>query len=415
MQRDGPRGTIPPPSERHRAGPRWPLQVIVGLLVVAAALFGMRLLRHPSEPAPQDSGRSPAESVDVAHPGVAREPAPIRPAAASVLDGEFMARLRLADTHRLLGDIGVSADVLALLAEQRLAEAARALDTQARANDRTAVVALARLAHACTSGAPDTPGATESDFSHAAQRARDLSTEARLRIEASITFIRERRATMKKACADTRFDAQAIADRLRRAAAAGDEMSLWELGNEASAEAQRKHWTSAAMLGYVPAQVSLAQSLMSENLDNDPRLRDQLSFWLTSAARQSPRGKTMLAECMLNGCGVKPPDGSTAASLLEEAVLSGTAEALAPLQSIGGDDPAAPTDAQLFSLNAFLQRLNERGCYGEFYPGYAVNSHENQQQLALRLSPSGLEEAQRLTDGYWRDHGAQALSTLHCN
>jgi hypothetical protein len=412
MQRGGPRGTLPPPSERHKPGPRWPLQVMVGVAVIAAAFFGMKLLRH--EPGPPSSPRS-AEPGEVTPPQEAQETAPVRPAATGTLDAGFIARLRLAGAYLLLGDIDVPPHIRNWIAEQRFAEATRALDAPARSNDRNAIVALARLAHACVLEGPDAQSALESAFGYAARRARDMPKEGQQRVEASIAFIRERQATMKQACAEARFDSQAITERLRRSAAAGDEMSLWELGNEAAPDAQRKHWTSAAMLGYPPAQLDLAESLMWENINGDRREQNRLNFWLTASARQSPRGKAMLAECMLKNCGVQSADGASAASLLQEAVLSGVTSALTLLASISGDDPAAPTDEQLYGLNAFLQRLNELGCFGEQYPTNAVNFQDHLQQLALRLSPSGLQEVPRLTEDYWREHGAQARSSLHCD
>jgi len=414
MQRGGPRGTIPPPSERHPAGPRWPLQVIAGVCVVVAVFFGMRLLRHHPTPATPPS-EHPPETVAVTPPDDVQATQPVDAAAASALEPAFVSRLQLSGAHRLLGGIEVAPDVLGAVAELRLAEATRTLETQARGGDRNAIAALARLAYVCESGDPQIPGPGGAALNDASRRAQDVLKDNRQRVEAGIVLVQERQAAMKKACADTRFDSQAIHERLRRTAAAGDEISLWELGNESPSPAQRKHWTSAAMLGYLPAQLDLAESLMADNISGDRRELNRMSFWLTSAAAQSPRGKAMLAQCVVNNCGVLPPSGASAASLLQEAALSGEAAALGPLASIPSEDPAAPTNEELYGLNAFLRRLNELGCYGEFYPANAVDIEDRLQQLALRLSPSGVEEAHRLADEYWRVNGARARSQLHCD
>src|SRR5262245_39175109 len=196
MQRGGPRGTIPPPSQRHPAGPRWPLQVIVGVCVIVAVFFGMRLLRH--EPAPsQPTSTRPPEAGEVTRPDALPETQPVRPVATgSALEAEFVSRLRLAGARRVLGNIDVAPDVLELVAELRLAEATDALETQARGGDRTAIVALAHLEHTCESDAPDFRGASDAALTDAARRAREMPKATRQRVEASITLVQGRRAAM---------------------------------------------------------------------------------------------------------------------------------------------------------------------------------------------------------------------------
>src|SRR5882672_2829557 len=419
MQRGGPRSTIPPPSQRPRAGPRWPLQVIVGACVVAAAFFGMRALRHEADTPP------PARFSDKS---VARPETPhtdmsdtrtVSPVAAPTIDvASFIRHLRQADTYRVLGDIEVAGDVRDLIAQEHVAEAANRLETLSRADNRDANVALARLARTCVAEDPDTRRSAESAHAEASRRAKDLSPETRQRLQASLALSQERRATLTNACKQARFDSRAIDQRLRGAAAAGHEASLWQLGNEVEGdlETRRKHWLSAAMLGYLPAQLDLAESLMQDALRGDRRERGRMNFWLETAAKQSPQGKALLAECLLDSCNAQPPDTATAASLLQEATLSGAAESLGTLASLSSDDPAAPTDERMYSLNAFLQRLNDLGCYGDdLYPGTALRTGEHLQQLALRLSPSGLQQAQRMADEDWRAHGAEARAAIHCD
>jgi hypothetical protein len=102
--------------------------------------------------------------------------------------------------------------------------------------------------------------------------------------------------------------------------------------------------------------------------------------------------------------------------VLREAILLGVAYAPTTLASIPADDAAAPTEAELYSYNSFLQRLNDLGCYGpDLYPTNAVNMRDYSQQAEMRLSPSALDEARRTADEMWREHGAQARAAWHCD
>jgi hypothetical protein len=418
MQRGGPRNTIPPPSQRHPPGRRWPLQVIVGVCVVVAAYFGMRLLHHEPAPAATPSAGDtprPAETPDAIAPELQTLP---QVAAPSSDLGPFVGQLCQAETFRILGDIPVAGEIRDLINQAHVADAAARLEVLARANDRDANVALARLVSACATEEPDTRRSTETAQAEASRRAADLSPDTRRRVSASLAFRQERLAALSKDCERAHFDSPAIEQRLRSAAAAGHEASLWQLGNQAAGDInlQRKHWLSAAMLGYLPAQLDLAESLMLDTQRGDDQSnRGRLNFWLEAGGRQSPRGKVLLADCLVSGCTGQPLDTARAASLLQEAVLSGATESLASLASFPAEDAAAPTDEQMFGYNAFLQRLNELGCYGEFYPTNAVHLDDHLKQLALRLSPSGLQAAKLLADDEWREHGAQARTALHCN
>ena len=154
---------------------------------------------------------------------------------------------------------------------------------------------------------------------------------------------------------------------------------------------------------------------MLENSSGDRRERGAMNFWLQSAARGSPQGKLLLGECLVNSCNAQPPDMATAGQVLREAVFLGVVYAPTTLASIPADDAAAPTDAEMYSFNSFLQRLNDLGCYGaDLYPTNALHISDHLQQLGLRLSPAALEEARRLSDQAWREHGAQARAAWHC-
>src|SRR5262249_4549560 len=117
-----------------------------------------------------------------------------------------------------------------------------------------------------------------------------------------------------------------------------------------------------------------------------------------------------------NSCNAQPPDFATAARVLRDATLLGVAYAPTTLASIPAEDAAAPTDTELYAFNAFLQRLNDLGCYGaDLYPSNAVNMADYAQQSELRLSPSALVEARKTADSLWSEHGASARAAWHCD
>ena len=419
MQRGGPRGTIPPPSGRPRAGRRWPLQVIVGVGIVGVAFLGLRLLRQPgstpSPLAPGENSTSPrAEAIARKRlADVTPAPSPVPPA--RDLDA-FAHRLRRAETYRIYSDLELPAHVRALISDLRIAEAAAELDAMSRANDRNATVALARLARECTGENEDTRRSWELAYADAARRANEMPADVHARVQTSMNERSERLTRLQQSCAHANLNMRAIDQRLRSAAAAGHEASLWQLGSEAgSVESQRRYWLSAAMLGFLPAQLDLAESLMGDALAGRPGDVARMTFWLQAVAKESARGKLMLGECLARGCNGQAPDVTASGQLLREAVWGGVAYATAPLASLPPEDPAAPTDAELYALNTFVQQLNDRGCYGDYYPTNAVRIGEQLRELEMRLSPSALQEGKRLADETWREHGAQAQAEWHCD
>ena len=419
MQRGGPRGTIPPTSERHGAGRRWALQLLAGVGVVGAVFFGLRLLHNEPDAAQNASDSTTGPRVDAAKlrdlAAPANAPSAPHPTATSLDLEAFVGRLQRVRSYAVLGDISVPEGIRVSVAELRIAQAAAALEERARANDRDANVALSRLELACRGEHPDTTRSFDAANAEAAERATKMPAETRERIKASIAARRERFTRMSEACAEARFDSPTISQRLREAAAAGHEASLWQLGNLADIETARRYWLSAAMLGFGPAQVDLAQNLMYHPTSKDADARAQMQYWLQAAAKQSWAGKVTLGECLIAGCSGQPPDTAGAAQQLREAVFLGAASAPEALASIPADDPAAPTDLEIYTYESFLQRLNELGCYGaDQYPSNALRINDHLRQLALSLSPSALADAQTLADQAWRDHGVQARAAWHC-
>ena len=337
-------------------------------------------------------------------------------------DAEFIKQLQRVGARRVLEDTPYSAETLDLVAKTRIADAVEQLEAKAVLGNRDANVVLARLNWVCegndaTNQSAESLDATRAPLEMPQGELDQLPAELRRRIEVSRMVEQRERANLSRACGEAQFDPVAIDVRLRDAAEAGHEASLWEVGRRSLDPAVRhKNWLSAAMLGYVPAQVGLAESLMAENLKGDRRNRGRMNFWLEAAARQSPRALMRQGECRLNGCNAQPPDAESAVPLLREAVVQGESGAFAALASISTGDPAAPSDVELYGLQSFLQQLNELGCYGaaNFGPR-ALESRQSLHELGNRLSPGGLDDAKAQAGALWREHGLKARQVRGCD
>jgi TPR repeat protein len=422
MPRAGPKRTIPSPVERPASARRWPTQALVGAAVIVAIFLLLRWMNAGEGPVEGVPDAEPARpESQAAAPGA---PAPAdgpRAAQASAPDPKFLARLQRNSARRWLRDTPYSADVVELVAAARIREAATVLESGSAAGDGDSTVVLTQLQMLCQS--PDTvrrqagePPALASALETELARAAPVPADLRARIEASAQADRETRARLERACRDTSFNTSAIVQRLRSAADNGHEPSLWALGRYFDDAQQRsRHWLSAAMLGYPPAQADLAASLLEESLQGDRRNRGQMNFWLQTAAKHSPAIKAQLGECILNGCNAQPPDTGAAAALLREATLLGEGAALDALATISRSDPLAPSEEELYGLQSFLQRLNETGCYGTAgYPVVALKSLRSLREIGRGLSPHNLDDAEKLGAARWHNHSTAARRAQHC-
>ncbi|MGH8631850.1 MAG: hypothetical protein ACREU7_13950, partial [Burkholderiales bacterium] len=270
-----------------------------------------------------------------------------------------MRQLERTFARRILKGTPYTAEVADLLATARIADAAALLEARAARGDRGATVVLAHLNGLCESQTAATRWQEALELNRGQleieqARSAPVTEDVRRRIEMSLASEERRQASWSRACKDARFDRATIDQRLRKAAEAGHEASLWVLGHRTDdVELRNKYWLSAAMLGYPPAQADLAGSLLQENLQGDRRNRGRMNFWLEAAAKHSPTVKQELGECLLNGCNAQPPDSESAVPPLREAALLGELGAFDALASISRSDPAALSDEELYGLQSF--------------------------------------------------------------
>ena len=420
MPRAGPKSTIPPAAERPAATRRWPLQVLAGVAAIGTLFLLMRWLNEGTEPtrAASSAGDSPVTSGE-RRDEPRQAPQQAAPAVVEPGDAQFVAQLERSAARHLLRDTPYTTAVAELVAAVRIADAAALLDAGSTAGDRDATVVLLQLRMLCESpeakGADPEPagGSLERELARAAPVPADL----RRRIGLSVETESARRLKLQRACADARFNALAIEQRVRSAAQAGHEPSLWALGRYFDdAEQRERHWLSAAMLGYPAAQSALAESLLEENLRGDRRNRGRMNFWLQAAAKHSPQVKAKLGECALNGCNAQPPDAEGAVPLLRDAALLGELTAFDALASVSKGEEVAPSDEELYGLQVFLQRLNDTGCYGAAaYPGAALKGLRSLKEIGSRISPHALQDAEQRAAAHWREHGAAARRAQGCD
>ena len=397
------------------------MQVLAGATALGALFLLMRWLNEGSErpSADTNAGAARVESTSQSSEAPPETAPDEKPAETAPGDAEFIAQLERSSARRLLRDTPYTADVVDLVATARIVDAAALLEGRSAGGDRDATVVLLQLEMLCES--PDSvrerpvepAGSLEIELARTAPVPADL----RRRIEASTRADSERRAHIGRACKDVRFDARAIEHRLRDAAQAGHEASLWALGRYLDDPMEReRHWLSAAMLGHPAAQADLADSLLQESLRGDRRNRGKMNFWLQAAAKHSPEVKAKLGECVLNGCNAQPPDAGAAVPLLREAALLGELAAFDALASVSKSEAAAPSDEELYSLQAHLQRLNETGCYGtETYPAAALKSLRSLREIGSVLSPHAVQVADQRAAAHWHNRGAAARRVQGCD
>ncbi len=422
MAHASPKRTIPPPRERQPAR-RWPLQVLVGGVALGAILLLMQWLNEPSGPATDRAASTGDTSRTPTQPDQGEPPASVEDATTGreADDAEFVTRLERSAARRFLRDTPYTADVAELVAGAQIADAAALLEARSAGGDRDATVVLLHLQALCerqtsVTGIQDPSAPGSGSLENELARAAPVPAEVRRRIELSTAAERDGRLKLKRACQEARFGTPTLEQRLRSAAAAGHEASLWALARRTDDPQLRdRQWLSAAMLGYPPAQADLADSLLQESLQGDRRNRGRMNFWLEAAAKHSPQVKRQLGECLLNGCNAQPPDSESAVPLLREAALLGELAAFGVLASVSRSDPMALSDEELYGLQSFLERLNDSGCYGPAaYPTAALRSVRTLREIGTRLSPHALREAEELAAAHWRDHGPAARRAQGC-
>jgi hypothetical protein len=398
------------------------MQVLVGVAVIVAVFLLLRWLREPSQPEGTALDTEPAFAPSAPQASETARGTDKAPGDARPVDPQFLAQLRRSAARRMLRNTPYTTEVANLVAEAKIADAAALLDAQSAGGDRDATVVLLQLQKLCESPDPGRMG-NEAAGSGAGSveiellRAAPVPTDLRKRIDASTEVASQQRASLERSCKDARFDGRAIEQRLRSGAEAGHEASLWALGKYLDDPQQgRQHWLSAAMLGHAGAQADLAESLLQESLQGDRRNRGWMNFWLEAAAKQSPEMKAKLGECVLNGCNAQPPDAAAAVPLLREAALLGEPRAFDALASISPGDPAALSGEELYGLQAFLQRLNDTGCYGPAdYPLTALKGLRALREISSRLSPHALQEADKLAAANWQTRGTGARRAQGCD
>jgi hypothetical protein len=396
--------------------------VLAGAAILVAIFLLLRWMNASEDAVEGVSGGVPTRpGSHPAEPGTPPPAATPRAGRPAPIDPQFLARLQRNAARRWLRDTPYSADIVGLVAAAQIREAATVLEGGSAAGEGDATVVLAQLQMLCQS--PDTvrqeagePPALAGALDTELARAAPVPADLRGRIEASAQADADMRARLERACRDTNFNTPAIVQRLRSAADNGHEPSLWALGRYFDdAEQRSRHWLSAAMLGYPPAQADFAASLLEESLRGDRRNRGQMNFWLQTAAKHSPSIKAQLGECVLNGCNAQPPDTGAAATLLRQATLLGEGSAFDALATISRSDPLAPSEEELYGLRSFLQRLNETGCYGAAsYPVFALENLRALRDIGRGLSPHSLDEAEKIGAARWQNHNVAARRAQHC-
>lgn len=399
----------------------WRVAVLLLAILAAGALI-VHALRSEDESAPApgvDTSARPQRTAPLDADGESRADRPQASRRPPPSDDEsgFQKRARAADLRRTLMEEDVPADVLELLGEARIHDAAQLLEARARQGDPMSNVLLARLAANCAITGPG-DGSVEltEQPGDAGDRVRQSPAEVRERVERLERVEQDFRTGWRSACARERFDTVAIERRLRTSADEGHPASLWQLGLQSTdLTSRRKYWISAAMLDHVRAQIDLAKLLRADSAaGGGNRSREGADFWLSVAANRSAEAKTALAFCRLNGCNGQAPDPGSALALIREAAQQGHRPALESLLNPRSNGLEMPVEER-FAWAAFERRLLEEGCFGSAHYALAVlDSDATLKQVGERMSPFVLQQARKLAEQLWHDHGARARAAQQC-
>lgn len=378
--------------------------LVIVLAALGTAAWWIFAARESQQVAPSPPHVAPVEeeAPAVSARPVAPEAPP--PAPLSAEDERFAAQLMRAEVRSDLDGVEIDSATLALLARGDIAQAARALEPRAAGGDADANVLLSLLQE-CSG--TDSEFLLQLEGNEWRTAARDLPAERRAHVELALRARQQAVEAAARSCGEANFQRTAIAERLKSAAAAGHEASLRRLAEVTTDVEERvKLWTSAAMLGHLPAQLDLVQHYRRDTASAQ-RNAGRMKFWLDVAARDSSTGKLLLAECQAQGCNNLPPDPQSAARLVREAAATGDLEALERLLA-----EENLTSEERAGWSEFRDRLNEAGCYGA--SEYARISILTWRDRERAVSPYVQEQTRQIADRLWGQNSAHARRALKC-
>lgn len=407
------RNTTPP----EPAGSRFPWLLLLAIAVgFGVALWWWRaslVTRAPdAEPLPEPSTPSvEAPSAPAAKPATSVAAEPL-----SEADEKF---LEMAQQTELTSvpPFGFDADraTVAEIAAGRVAETVVALETRAAAGDTGANAVLARLQDCKLFEYTVESVAGEADRvrGHPTTVAA-MSEEGRRRMRLVADVRNHHFVAGLESCRRAQFNSAAIDQRLRDAAAAGDEQSLWIMGVLPAYHGERmKSWAAAAMLGHVRAQYELGMAYRG-GYAGGKRHGQKEKIWLELASETFPRARESLAECYFAGCDGEPPASEKGLRLLQQAALLGHAARVEQMRPHGAGEGVQAEDR--FALADFRSRLNELGCFGvSGYVAIGFDSWEMEQLRERSLSKFVQDQVRNLAQEYWYARGSNARSVLGCN
>jgi hypothetical protein len=397
--------------------------VVVAILAFGATLWWWRaslMTTAPEQATP--AAEEPAPMAVVEDPRAAQAPQPTQPTATlSEADAKFLALLQQTE---FLVPFGFSSQfsgfvsddtTLAEVAAGRVEETVSALEARAAAGDTDANAALAQLkdCRLLESAIERAAGAAARVIGSPAVVA-TMPEERRKRMRLVADVRHHHFEEGLQSCRRARFNGPAIDQRLRAAAAAGDETSLWVMSAVPEYHDERmRSLAAAAMLGHVRAQYEMGIAYRG-GYTGAKRHGPKEKVWLELAAPKLPNAKEALAECYFEGCDGRQPDPDNGLRLLAEAALLGHGARVEQMRPVGAGE-ALPAE-QRFALAEFRNRLNDSGCFGvSGYVRIGFDSWETEQLMQRSLSNFVQQQVRTLAEQYWRDHGASARSFLGCN
>jgi hypothetical protein len=380
------------------------------LLMIAAGIWVV-LPKHHGSPGSEASGplaTIPAPEAQVRPAGAPRKPVTMpdpwtRPSAKMAVRN--LRRVRFA----LLRGFGASEKLVNRLTDGDILAVIQELKQQAQRGDAAAANVLEYMAYS-TCGFAGINGEGSPSQAQQLLDAQALPVQDNEWIRTAMQEKNDYDKQMVAACQQA-IDKKDIEAWVTRSADQGNGASLWLLSRYSSSGSsafKEQKLMDAADVGYSEAQAFLAQGLMNGTAHLPAGIADHSAGNLLKVAADNlPNAESLLAVCEFKGCPGIEADVPSAVAHAREAAQRGSFGAII---QIGPQLQASLMDPdEVTAWNLAGAMLSQQGCS---YGGLSVQWMAS--ATGTLTSNIVSDKAKALAEQYWRDYGAQMMSSIGC-
>jgi len=384
---------------------------LVGITLLIAIGIWVALPKHSSSPGSEASGPVaiiPAPEAQVPPAGAPRKPVTtpdpwMRPSA--MVAARNLRRARFA----LLRGFGASEKLVNRLTDGDILAVIQELKQQAQRGDAAAANVLEYMAYSTCGFA----GVNGEGSPPQAQQLLDAQALPVQDVDWIRTAIQEKDGYDKQmvAACQQAIDKNEIEAWVMSSADQGNGASLWLLSRYSSSGSsafKAQKLMDAADAGYPEAQAFLAQGLMNGTAHLPAGIADDNTGNLLKVAADSlPNAESVLAVCEFKGCPGIEADIPSAVAHAREAAQKGRFDAMIQIGPQLQANQMDPDEVTAWNLAGAM--LSQQGCS---YSGLTVQWMTS--ATSTLTSNDASDKARSLAEQYWRDYGAQMMSSIGC-